>query len=293
MNEETRPQFSVSISEEFYGDNAPITLQGGLIAGIEKAARLGFDSVEMHIHTPAHHHVDRIAEVAEHCGVTVSAIGTGLEYTINGLCFTSPDNEVRSKTQERFKEHIDVASTFNAVVFLGLCRGTAPSFDARDEYLDRLAREFILLAEYADQKGVILAFEPIVFYLTNLINTTQEALEFLKRPGLNSLQLLLDTHHMYIEDKDMTASFVEASDRIAHIHISDSNRQYAGSGNVDYEAVGAVLKEIGYTKAVSLETIPFPSGEESARRSLAWMQSVWTSEFSFAKGDRALLREGK
>ena len=275
MNDNTRPQFSVSISEELYGDRAPITLQGGLIAGIENAAQLGFDSVEMQIHTPAHHQIDQIGEAAERCGITVSAIGTGLEYNLNGLCFTSPDADVRSKTRARFEEHIDVASKFNAVVFLGLCRGTAPSFDARDEYLDRLAQEFIPLAEYADKKGVILAFEPIVFYLTNLINTTQEALEFLTRPGLESIRLLLDTHHMYIEDKDMMASFVEAADRIAHVHISDSNRQYAGSGNVDYEAVGTVLKQLGYTNAVSLETLPFPSGEESARRGLEWMRSVW------------------
>mgnify|MGYP003565667334 CR=1 FL=1 len=53
MNEKNRPQFAVSISEDFYGDSAPITLQGGLIAGIVKAAQIGFDSVEMQIHTPA------------------------------------------------------------------------------------------------------------------------------------------------------------------------------------------------------------------------------------------------
>ena len=278
MTRKNRPLFAVSMSEDFYGDSAPITLQGGLLPGIEKAAQIGFDSVELQLHTPAKYNLERLLETVERVGVTVSAIGTGLEFSVNGLCFTSPNSDVRAKTRERFKEHIDLASHFNAVVFLGLCRGTAPSFAAREEYLERLSREFIPLAEYALKKGVVLTLEPIAFYLTNLINTTQDALEFLNRPGLGSIQLLLDTHHMFIEDKDMTASFVEAADRIAHIHISDSNRQYAGSGNVDYEAVGAVLKQIGYTKAVSLETIPFPSGEESARRSLEWMQSVWKSD---------------
>lgn len=277
MNENKRPQFAVSISGDVYGDGAPITLQGGLISGIVKAAQIGFDSVEMQIHTPANHHIDILGETAERYGVTVSAIGTGLEFSVNGLCLTSSNNEVRAKTRERFKEHIDFASHFNAVVFLGLCRGTASSFDARETYLDRFAQECIPLAEYALTKGVILVLEPIAFYLTNLINTTQEALDFLKRPGLGSIQLLLDTHHMYIEDKDMIASFLEASGQIAHIHISDSNRQFAGSGNVDYEAVGNVLKKIRYNEALSLETIPFPSGEESAQKTLDWMNSVWKS----------------
>jgi len=278
MNEKNRPQFAVSISEEVYGDSAPITLQGGLISGIAKAAQIGFDSVEMQIHTPAQHHIDILGETAERYGVTVSAIGTGLEFSVNGLCLTSSDREVRAETRERFKEHIDFASHFNAVVFLGLCRGTAPSFDARETYLDRFAQECVPLAEYAVTKGVILVLEPIAFYLTNLINTTQEALDFLARPGLDSIQLLLDTHHMYLEDKDMMASFVEASDCIGHIHISDSNRQYAGSGNVDYKTVGKVLKHIGYHHAVSLEAVPVPSGEESAQKTLDWMRSVWTSD---------------
>ncbi len=277
MNKKNRPRFSVSVSEDFYGDSAPITLQGGLIKGIMKAAQLGFDSVEMQIHTPANYNLELLLETAERFGVTVSAIGTGLESSVNKLYFTSPNSEVRAKIRERFKEHIDLASHFNAVVFLGLCRGTAPSFAAREEYLDRLSQEFIPLAEYASKKGVVLTLEPIAFYLTNLINTTQEALDFLKRPGLGGIQLLLDTHHMSIEDKDMISSFREASGQIAHIHISDSNRQYAGSGNVDYDAVGNVLKEIGYRNALSLETIPFPSGEESAQKTLDWMHNVWTS----------------
>jgi sugar phosphate isomerase/epimerase len=156
-----------------------------------------------------------------------------------------------------------------------LLRGKAPDYASREAYLDRLAEEFAPIASYAEKCGVILGLEPIVFYLTNLLNTTEETLEFLKRPGLETIQLLLDTHHMFIEDKDMFESFRMCKGRIAHIHISDSNRQYPGGGNVDYTKVGGVLKEIGYDKAVSLEVVPFPNGEQAALNGIEWMHSIW------------------
>jgi sugar phosphate isomerase/epimerase len=80
---------------------------------------------------------------------------------------------------------------------------------------------------------------------------------------------------MFIEDSDMIDSFRRTAGKIAHVHISDSNRRYPTGGNVDYGAVGAVLKEIGYTGAVSLEILPLPDGLQAARNGIAWMKSVW------------------
>jgi D-psicose/D-tagatose/L-ribulose 3-epimerase len=178
----------------------------------------------------------------------------------------------------RFKEHIDLAARLHAVVFLGLCRGKSPTYAERRPYLDRLAEEFLPLVEYAQGKGVILALEPIVFYLTNLLNTTEETLEFLRRPGLEPIQLLMDTHHMYIEDPDLNAAFRlcarAGAGKIAHVHLSDSNRRYPGSGKVDYAGMIKTLDELGYGGALSMEVLPYPSGEEAAKLGLAYMRSL-------------------
>ena len=160
------------------------------------------------------------------------------------------------------------------MVFLGLCRGKAPDYATCDRYLDRLASELVPLAEYALTKDVILAFEPIVFYLTNLLNKTEETLEFLERPGLESIQLLLDTHHMFIEDENMEKAFRMCKGRIAHVHISDSNRKYPGCGNVDYRMVGRTLRDIGYNRTVSLEILPYPSGDKAALKGLEAMKKL-------------------
>lgn len=269
-----RVRYGLTISEEYLGDNAPVLLQGGLEKSIIRASELGFDSVEMHIRGPSGFDVQRLKETAGRCGVEISAIGTGLEYTMNNLCFTSPDKGIRNKMSERMMEHIDLAGKLGSVVFLGLCRGRAPDFASRGEYLERLAEELAPIVSYAREKEVTLAFEPIAYYMTNLLNTTEETLEFLNRPGLQAIQLLLDTHHMFLEDKDMEKAFRICRGRIAHVHISDSNRKYPGSGNIDFVLVGNILKEIGYDRAISLELLPYPEGEGAAAAGLEVMRRI-------------------
>jgi len=270
-----KPIFSISVSEEIYGDAAPVTLQGGIRKGMETAANLGYQAVELQIHTPSSRDFHQFNDWADEFNLKIAALGTGLESSVHHMHFTSQDKELRNRIQKSFKQFIDGAAICNASVFLGLCRGSAPSWSERSTYLDLLAEELRGVAEYAGEKEVLLVFEPIVFYLTNLVNSTDDGLEFLSRPGLEAIELLLDTHHMFIEDKDMMASFRNAESRTGHIHISDSNRQYAGSGNVDYAEVGRVLKEIGYTGPLSLECLPVPSGITAGEITLEWMKDVW------------------
>lgn len=267
--------FGAAISEEVLGDGAPVLLQGGIESGMRRCSALGFDSVEIHIRDPRRFDVHHLQALCSELDMTIAAIGTGLEYSLGGLSFTAEEPEVRQQVRQRFFEHIDLAAPLSAVVFLGLCRGKAPDFASCPAYLDRLAQELVPIADYAAEKGVILGFEPIVFYLTNLLNTTEETLEFLERPGLGSLQLLLDTHHMFIEDPDMETAFRRCEGRIAHVHISDSNRRYPLAGNVDYGEVARVLQDMGYDRAVSLEVLPYPSGEQAAERGLQWMRRMW------------------
>jgi sugar phosphate isomerase/epimerase len=112
--------------------------------------------------------------------------------------------------------------------------------------------------------------------MTNLLNTTAETLEYLDRSGLVQIRLLLDTYHMYHEDPDIIDAFRLCKGRIDHIHISDSDRKYPGSGKVDFAAVGCCLHEIGYDKAVSLEITPDPDGVTAASIGLDWMRSIWS-----------------
>jgi sugar phosphate isomerase/epimerase len=269
--------YGVAVSQEVLGEGASVPLQGGVAEGMAAAAALGFECVELHIRNPGDFDPKALARLSAETGVRIAAIGTGLEYSLNGLSLTSNDPAVREKASRRMREHIDLAAHFGAVVFLGLIRGKCGRKALLPEYLDRLARQFAPLAEYATEKGAPTGLEPVAYYFSDLLNTTAETLEFLSRSGLDGIGLLLDTHHIHLEDKDMEAAFRSCAGRITHVHLSDSNRRYPGAGNVDFLRVARTLDAIGYAGAVSLEILPAPSGEEAARRGIAQMRELWDS----------------
>jgi sugar phosphate isomerase/epimerase len=268
-------QLCVAVSDEILGESAPVPFQGGLTDAFTRAAAFGFDAVEIHIRNPDSIDTVELAAGAERVGISIAAIGTGLEHTLNGYNLSSPDDALRKKSAQRFRRHIDLGARFGATVFVGLCRGAAPDSISIDEYLDRFGVELAPLASYADQMGATLSLEPIAGYMTNLLTTTRDTLAFLERPGLESVLLLMDTHHMFFEDGDLEQTFMLCKNRIGHLHISDSDRKYPGSGEIDYGIVGNSLKEIGYDRTVSLEILPSPDGDTAARLGLEWMQGVW------------------
>ncbi|MFV0429132.1 MAG: sugar phosphate isomerase/epimerase family protein [Arachnia sp.] len=271
----TGPYFGVAIAEEVLGEQAPVPFQGGLIPAMEHAAALGFTAVEFHIRDP--HLLDAawLRRRADALQLRVAAVGTGLEHSLNQLSLTDADPAVRAEAGAALVRHIDFARHFDAVVFLGLIRGKAGSTAGVAPMLDLLAQELIPVAEYAQEQGVRTGFEPVAYYFSDLLNTTAETLEFLSRPGLGSIGVLLDSHHMFLEDPDIPAAIRATADRLTHFHFSDSNRRYPGAGNVDFAEICQVLAGLGYQDAMSLEVLPAPTADIAAARGLAHMHQCW------------------
>lgn len=268
--------FGVAISEEPLGEDSPVPYQGGLITAMHRAAEAGFETVEFHIRDPQELDPDALRGEAERLGLSIAAIGTGLEAGRYGLSLTSPDASIRAEAARKLRLHIDFAERVGgAVVFLGLIRGRCGSHDRLPAALDLLASELAPIADYAAGHAVPTGFEPVAYYFSDLLTRTDETLEFLSRPGLEAIGLLLDTHHMFLEDPDIPAALRAAAGRIEHVHLSDSNRRYPGAGNVDFAQLADVLTEIGYRHSVSLEVLPLPTGDIAARQGLSLMRELW------------------
>lgn len=82
-------KISLAIAKEA-GKNAPIVLRGCYAENIIKAAKIGYDFVEIHVNDPKTLDIHKIQRVCEENNIAVSTIGTGMGYTVDGLSFTDP-----------------------------------------------------------------------------------------------------------------------------------------------------------------------------------------------------------
>lgn len=230
-------------------------VDGDIGDNMAKAAEAGYDGVELAITRPAEVDAKRIKELLESHGLALSAITTGQAYGLEGIALTSPDEKLRQGAVERIKQHAELVGKLNpeAVVIIGLIRGEGGDEGDRDYLLPALK-------EIAEEcSATRFAFEPINRYECSLINTVEEALKFLEEFDCPNIGLLFDTFHANIEEPSIAASIRAAGNRIFHVHVADSNRFVPGYGHINFEEVGAALRDINYQGFCSLESLLKPS----------------------------------
>lgn len=255
------------------GEMAPIVLRGDYTENIKKASELGYDCVEIHVNNPKTLDVEQILKACRKYNIDVSTIGTGMGYVIDGLSFTSPDEDIREKAVKRILDHIDVAEKLEAGVIIGSMRGVIPDsreFKKYKEYAVECTKKCL---EKAESKKVTLLIEAINRYETNFINTAAEGMEFILQFNSEFLKLHLDTFHMNIEEDDIAKSIILAGKHLGHIHFADSNRWYPGKGHIAFDEIIKALKQINYKGVIAFECLPLPNPETAAQKALKNIKS--------------------
>lgn len=109
-----------------------------------------------------------------------------------------------------------------------------------------------MLEAVAGSEGRVL-LEPLNRYESRYLNLVEHNLEIIEAVDHPNAGLLPDTFHMSIEEADLASSLRAAGDRIAHVHLGDSNRLLPGHGHLDWRAIFAALADVGFDGTVNLE----------------------------------------
>jgi len=247
--------------------------------------RLGYDAVELAVRDPDLIDPEALARLLEQFGLPVSAFGTGQAYGEEGLSLTDPDPQVRSRAIGRVKAHIRLAARFKAIVIIGLIRGKTErgtSCDQAETWLQQALEQCA-----GEDPSVKLALEPINRYETNLLNSVDESLRFLRRVGAGNVGLLLDTFHMNIEEPCLLSSIESAAKRLLHVHVTDSNRWYPGAGHIDFAGVLTRLDRVGYQGYFSAEILPLPDPDTAAEMTILHLRRCCGLEAAGWSGRKA------
>lgn len=267
---------SVTISLVSEARGGPCVFWDDLADGCARAAELGFDAVEIFPPVAETLNASSTARLLASHGLKCAAVGTGAGWVRHKLRLTDPDAAVRRQAVEFINAIIDVGGELGAPVIIGSMQGRWGDGVTREQAVQWLGEALAALAGRAARRGVLVLYEPLNRYETNLFNRQGEAAAFLRTLTAPNVKLLCDLFHMNIEEASMADALRAVGPLVGHVHFADSNRQAIGWGHTDMKPIMAALREIKYDGFLSAEVLPLPDSIAAARQSIESFRR-WTA----------------
>ena len=206
----------------------------------------GFDGAEIPIaYDRPTEHFTHLRSVLDQSGL-VATTTTALDASANPA---SADPAIRKAAVEHLRQAIEQSHAIGSDALVGPFHSAFKHFSGQGPTADELQWSRDVLREVADEAqeaGVVLNIEPLNRFECYLINTAQGGREHVDRVDHPAVRMLYDTHHMHIEEKDISSAIRLSADRIGHVHVSENDRGTPGSGQVNWVDTFACLKEAGY-----------------------------------------------
>ena len=249
----------------------------GNIQDLEKAARLGFDGIELNVSALVQAREGQVNQEAiaqfkqlrEKYQMRVDALAF-YEIAFKQQVYSSPEI-----VQQAYEQVFNTAESVGVTMIASMA-----GFDANRDWtanIQLFADRFGPVADLAEKRGIKLAFEnwmaihgKLPFRPINIGGSpdTWEAM-FSAVPS-KALGLEFDPSHLHWQGIDYIRALYEFKDRIYHVHAKDTEmlpeRRYRGGVNGDYfrfripgygeinwPRLISALDEIGYTGDVAIE----------------------------------------
>jgi D-psicose/D-tagatose/L-ribulose 3-epimerase len=247
-------------------------LTDGDVGLVARAKELGADVLELCIEDTEHVSPAVFRSAAEEVGMEFSICGAfGPERDLS-----HEDADVRRFGLDYVRHCVDVAAEIGATNVVGplysaVGKTRLLSLAERERQRAMAVESIRESADYAASKGVHLAVEALNRFETDLVNTTEQALDLVERIGRDNVGILLDTFHMNVEDKSLGESIRRTGDRLFHFHACENDRGTPGTGHVPWQEVFQALLDIRYEGPVVVESFT-PDVRDIAKAASIWRQ---------------------
>jgi sugar phosphate isomerase/epimerase len=218
-----------------------------------------------------------IANLAKDAGLGIS----GLHWVLvqaEGMYVSHPEKATRARTSHYFVDLVDCAADLGGtriIVGSPKQRNLLPGVTYEEAW--KFATEtFQEAIKRAEERGVVICFEPLAPSETDFINTAAEAIRFAGQFSSRAMSVILDVKAMSSEAKTIPEIIRESAGRFAYFHANDRNLKGPGFGDVDYRPIAEALRAVQYDGIVSVEVFRFEEGPEMiATESLRYLREVF------------------
>ncbi len=186
-------------------------------------------------------------------GLEMTYFASGLTAKTFKLSLSSTTEDIRRSSVDMVKKIIGklAQSDTGKGIIIGFFKG-GPGTDSEDR--NRAFRQSVEeIVPFAERGDVSICVEATNRYESCVANTLDGTRRLLDGVSTGVLEILPDTFHMNIEEKDAAAALEDNKDFYRSIHLSDNNRFLPGFGAINFEKTLRHLKRIGYGGGMALE----------------------------------------
>lgn len=230
---------------------------------IDRAAELGAEAMDFFVSDPGRFPAKETTERMKQYSME-TIVTTAMTPEYNAI---SPEPAVREAALTFMKRLLDVTAELGAKVVGGVDYVGSGYHTGKPRSQQEIEWDVEYLraaGEYASQYGIDIALEPVKRFETHFLNTAEQALELIELAGLPNIKVHLDTFHMNIEEADIPGAIEMCGDKLAYMHLIDSNRGAPGMGHIPWVDVFKALKKIDYQGAGCIETFNPETLEETS-----------------------------
>lgn len=222
---------------------------------LKKFSEWGFDSVELALEDASHVDAKAFKKALSDnnivCGSVCAALGPGRD--LRGSKSEQQDS------MDYMKSIIDFMAEVGSPVLVGPLYSSVGRTEAVEpgEYKrqwETVVEHLKKLSEYAHERKVKLAIEPLNRYETDFINTCAQALSLVNDINHDAAGILLDSYHMNIEEKNSAKAIRAAGKKLYHFHACGCDRGTPGNDHINWNEIVPALKETGYNGSAVIES---------------------------------------
>lgn len=237
----------------------------------EKAKKYGCDIFEIAVEDFSTIDIDDVNAAKEKFGLETPTICGAFGETRD---VSADEPEYRAGGLQYLKDMADFAQKIGCKVIAGpiySAVGKARQIpdEQRRKAWDWATENLKEAADYAGERGVSLAVEPLNRFETDFINIVEQGLELIERIGRPNMGFLLDSFHMNVEESNIPAAIRSAKGKILDFHACANNRGTPGEDNFNWPEIMRALRDAEYDDYMLIESFT-PDCVEIAKAASVW-----------------------
>jgi len=231
---------------------------------VDKVADLGFDILEVNggtIATMTSLERMNLKEHADARGVSLSyCFGMPAKFDI-----ASPVAATRKRGLKLLEQIVrgigEMGGGNLGGIIYSFWPATLPVGCEKQPFVDRSIASMKVAAKIAEDHNVVLNMEVVNRFEQFILNTCDEALEYVKQVGSPNVKIMLDTFHMNIEEDHIGEAVEKAGPYLGHLHIGENNRRPPGYGHIPWDELAQAIKKSNYQGNIVMEPFLMPGGQ--------------------------------